>query len=317
MSNPQSLGDMARRLASMIPGMDAGEQRRRINNAYVNEAMCHPWSFLLKRWTLQTEAAYATGTVNPTNGGTSLTLTGGTWVTSWTTSPSNRRIAMQGSITPYDLTISGAAAGTIADPWIGATTATASYSMWRDTYPLPADCGYGKLMALYDPELGFKIDNKNQSIFLRELMLQPSLVGIPELLMIVNQTSEAPPRPQFRMWPAPATVRAYHGFYFRRPDFMTTDATYPDWPYEFQAMIPLSAAIAHYSTPRFHSDKYLRLFKPDYADLFARAVKAFDGDSAIDVQIEDVFTGAGSRGRSNARWSPGVFGSIGQEMTRS
>lgn len=311
-----NFGELARKLSGYLD-IDAGEARRRINVAYVDEAQAHCWGHLIKQFTLQTEAAYATGTIAVTNGATGVTLTGGAWSVAWTTTPSMRKIAIQGRFEPYAITITGANTGTLADPWIGETLTAASYNMWRDRFPLPTDCGYSRLMALYDPLLRFKLSNKNQSIFLRERGLQPQLVNIPGLIMIVNQTTEQPPRAQFDMWPGPATVRAYHGWYFRRPAFMTSDAEYPDWPAEFQDMLPLSAAIQHYSTPRFYSPKYLNLYKPTYADMYGRMVKAMDGDAALDLVIEDAFTGSRSWTASNAHWSPDVLGFVGSEMTRS
>jgi len=298
--------------------MDAGEARRRINVAYVNEAMGHSWSHLLKRWTLQTEASYATGTLSVTNGSTAVVLSGdGTWVPSWTTAPSMRRVAIQGRFEPYDITITGANSGTLADPWIGDTNTAASYVMWRDTYPLPADCGHAKMMALYDPLARDRLKLLNQATFIRQRSSNPGLVtSYAGILMMVNQTTEAPPRPQFQMWPNVGIVRAYHGWYFRRPDYMPTDATYPDWPYEFQDMLPLSAAIEHYSTPRFHSPKYLAQFKPTYADFYTKMVKEMDGNAAIDVEIEAIFTGR-TRAGSNANWSPNVLGWSGSHMTNS
>lgn len=310
-----TFAEQAKKLTGYIPGIDAGEARRRINIAYINECMGHSWAHLLKRWTLQTEASYATGTLAVTNGSTAVTLTGGTWVTSWTTSPSQRRMTIQGRVETYEITITGANTGTLGDPWIGADNAAASYAMWRDTYPLPADCGYAKLMALYDPEQHFRLGLLGQSNFLRFYNDAPGLVTMPEILMMSNQSTEAPPRPLFQIYPAAATVRAYHGWYFRRPDYIASDAAYPDWPFDFQDMIWLSATIEHYSTPRFHSEKYLRLFKPTYADMFERMVKEMDGNSAIDRQIEDIFVGR--RRGGNGNWNPNVMAFSGTEMTRS
>jgi len=318
MSNPKTRGDLVRSLTAYIPLLDHDEGARRINNAYVNEAMGHSWSFLLKQWTLQTEASYALGTLAVANGSTAVTLSGGTWVTSWTTSPSMRRIAIQGRFEPYVITITGATTGTLADPWIGEDNAEASYLMWRDTYPLPVDCGYAKVMALYDPLQRFRLELKNQATFLRYRSQQPQLVNnFAEVIMMSDMSAETPPRPLFQMWPNVGTVRAYHGWYFRRPNFMATDAEFPIWPQEFQDIIVLSAAIEHYKTPRFHSPKYLRDLMPAYADMFAKMVKDFDGNPAIDSEIEEVFTGKGSRRGTNAHWQPNVLGFSGTGMTNS
>lgn len=324
MSNPLTLGGLAAKLTNYIPGIDVGTAHRLINQAYVNEAQAHSWAFLIKRWTLQTEASYNVGTLQVTNGQNAVVLSSdGTWSTGWTTTPSMRRVAIQGRMEPYDIMITGANTGTLGDPWIGDTLPAATYTMWRDTYPVPADHGYAKSIALYDPLLrathgSGRLPMRTQGIFLRDRAAQPWLVNFPIEFAMMNQTTEAPPRPQFQMWPAPATVRAYHGWYFRRPDFMTADAQYPDWPAEFQDMIWLSATIAWYETPRHNSpQKYLPQFKVRYADLYKRMVKDLDGDAAIDNQIEDAFTGS-PRGGSNANWNGGnIFANVGARMTGS
>lgn len=319
MSNPKNFGELARTLTAYIPLLDAGEARRRINVAYVNEAMGHSWSFLLKRWTLQTEASYAIGTLNVTTGSQSVTLSvDGTWDQMWTNTPSSRKIAIQGRFEPYVITITGTNAGTLADPWIGATQAEASYMMWRDTYPLPIDCGYAKMMALYDPLQRYRIPLKNQATFARWSSQNPQLVtNTCDAIMMADMSTEAPPRPLFTMWPAIGSVRAYHGWYFRCPSFMTADAEFPFWPREYQDMIPVSAAIEHYKTPRFHSPKYLRELMSTYADWYEKAVKDFDGNPAIDSAVEDVFTGRGSRRGTNANWTPNELGFSGTHMTNS
>jgi hypothetical protein len=318
-TNQKNFGELARSLTAYIGGIDAAEARRRINVAYLSEAMCHSWSFLIKKFTLQTEAAYNTGTLLVTNNSTSATLSGGTWSTAWSTAPSSRRIAIQGRFEPYDITITSPTTGTLGDPWIGATTAAANYTLWRDIYPLPADCGYAKLMALWDVQFRFRLQFKNQVIFLRDSMWNEQLLNYPIEFMIQHPSGETVPRPQIQVWPNPSTVRAYHAFYFSRPDAMTADAQYPQWPFEFQDMLVLSAAIAHYKTPRFYSPKYIKLYTTDYADMYRAAVKAFDGDSALDIIVEKAQTGRGHWAGSNAGWNPGALslGYTGAAITGS
>lgn len=320
MSNPLSLGDHAHRLTANIPGLDPLEARRRINVAYVAEAIARPWPHLLKHFTLQTEPMYSIGTVTVTPSASSVPLAGGVWSTAWTTAPSMRRVVIQGRFEPYDVvTITqpgGVWTATLADPWIGGANAAATYAMWRDEYALPADCGYSSLMALYDPEQRFRLEFMNQTTFLRELHRNAQQINDPYCFTTVSQSAEAPPRARFRMYPAPPTTRAYHGFYFGRPDFMVADTDYPLWPIEFQDILWLSALLKHYETPRYYSPKFIALYKPQIAELYSRMVKAFDGNAAIDLVLEDISTAPRRRG-SNANWSPNVMGWSGVELTRS
>lgn len=307
MSAGMTLGQQAKRLAEVIRNLPHDAARRRINLAYVACSQAHGWSHLLKRFTIQTEAQYNTGTVSVVNASTGVTLTGGTWTTSWVTSPSMRRMVIQGRNEPYDVSALGSTTtATLTDAFAGTTDTDATYTMYRDTYVLPADCGIAKMIALYDPELLVRLFNFNQPKFLEVRSNQPGLLSIPECFTVVNQTTETVPRPQLQFYPGPSTVRVYHGWYFRRPDFLSADSSALDWPQEFDDMIWVRAALDHYRVPPNYSPKYLSEFKPMYADLYDRMKSAMDGQSAIDFQIE-----AAQLGSSGSGWNPDPSGLSG------
>lgn len=309
-------GQQAARLVSQIRGMMHDDARMLINQAYVACCEDHGWFHLLKRFTLQTEAKYNLGTVNVTNGSPTVTLNNdGTsaWVASWATAPSMRRITIAGRNEPYDVTTIAQIAGvwtiTMADNWIGSNNATASYNLYRDTYALPADCGMFKMLSLFDPQLLFRLLNYAQPKFLAVRSVSPWLCMIPECFTVVNQTSESPPRPQIQFYPAPSEVRAYHGWYFRRPAFPTTDAEYLDWPTEFDDMIWTRAIVDHYAMPSTYSPKYLAEWKPRYADLYRKMKSQMDGQSAVDFEIEEARLGRGFG--AGSAWNPDPAGLTG------
>lgn len=290
-----TLGQMAAKLLEVIPTITPTEARRRLNVAYLRNSEAHAWQHLIKRFTLQTEASYNTGTLTVTEGSAAVALADGTWVASWSTAPSMRRIAIQGRNEPYDITVTGAAAGTLADLWIGDDDADATYRLFRDQYPLPTDCGYAKVLALYDPDSRCRLSFVTQPRYIDAKSCDPTLTGTPEIFTVVHQTTETPPRPQIQVYPAPSAVRAYHGWYFRRPAFLTADAQYFDWPEEFEDMHWIGAAIEYYEMPRTYSPRLLGMLRPKYADLFRQMKTQMDGQSAIDFQIASMFGGGRSQ----------------------
>jgi hypothetical protein len=299
-----TFGQQAGRLAEYIRNIAADEARRRINLAYLRCSEMHTWRHLLKRFTLQTEASYTTGSVAAS--GTALTGTGTTWLTSWTTAPSMRRVAVQGRSEPYDVTIVSGTSATLADTWVGSSDSGLTYRMFRDVYTLPTDCGMAKVLVIYDPELRYRLRNYTQPKFLDVRASDNALVSIPECFTVINQTTETPPRPQIQMYPAPSAVRVYHGWYFRRPAFLTADASYLDWPEEFDDLIWLHSAIEHFETPMFYSPKYLEMLRPKYSNLYNRMKTEMDGQASIDVEIEQAQTGGAGYG-----WNPDPLGLVG------
>jgi hypothetical protein len=303
-----TLANAAARLMDEIKTMPADEARRRVNRSYRSNSYAHPWQHLLKRFTLQTEAIYNTGTITATNASTSVSGDSTVWVSSWVTSPSNRKITIEGRSEPYDVSaIGGATSLTLADSFIGDTDSGLAYTLYRDTYPLPTDCGMAKLMVLYDPDLRFRLDFYNQPKFIGVRASDPGLTGIPECFTAVGLTSETPPRPQIQLYPAPSAVRAYHGWYFKRPAFLTSDGSYFDWPEEYEDMIPLLAMIEYYETPLRRSPAMLSILKPKYADLFRRMKVEMDGNAAVTYEIEQVSLGRGGV------WNPNPLSLRGSE----
>lgn len=290
-----TFGQQGARLQDVIQGIDRAEAMRRINDAYIHNAERHPWQHYLKRFTLQTEPQYNTGTISVTSGTASVALADGTWVTSWVTAPSSRRMSISGRGEPYDVTVIGTTtSATLADAIIGDDVVDGPYSMYRDVYAMPADCANTRLSAIYDPQQfvdpRYPTDNGrllyyNQSRFLRELAFNQTLTGIPYCFTILNQTSDAPPRMQIRMYPAPSDARTYHGWYFRRPSLMISEAEYPDWPAEFEDMHWTWAAIDYYEKPAHYSERYLARFTSNYTELFRKMKTEMDGQSAMESDI--------------------------------
>lgn len=305
-------GQQAARLQEVIRTIAPADARRRIANAYRRNSQRQPWQHLLKRFTLETEACYNTGTIAISENTSAVTVTDGVWDVTWDDVPSSRKIMIQGRSEPYDVTAFGSTTTlTIADNYPGDDLTEGSYNLFRDVYPLPTDCGYTKLMALYDPsqrsDIRYPTDRGrlllfNQPRFIIERAANNGLTGIPYCFMLINQSSETPPRPQIQIYPPSEDVRVYHGWYFRRPTMPTTDADYLDWPSEWDDMHWVQAVIDYYEMPLTHSASMLAVYVPKYAELFRSMKKAMDGNSAMENEIE---------GTRNGRigYSPTFYGS--------
>jgi hypothetical protein len=310
----RTFGQLAAKLQEDIHSFTPAKARQAINEAYLTIAEGHPWQHLLKRFTLQTEAEYSTGTIAITENTTSVALTDGAWVVAWGTAPSMRRMEIEGRDELYDVTIfPTTTSATLADTYIGDTLTAGTYNLFRDTYPLPTDCGYAKLAALYDPSqrsgdrgrLYFFLPGR----YIRERAFNARLTGVPQCFTLMSQTSETPPRPQLQMYPAPDEVRAYHGWYFRRPALMSADGEYPDWPAEFEDMLPAKAALDHFSKPMFYSRRFIDHYMGIYSDRFRQMKKDMDGQAAMDKEIEGTISRphgftpfAGSSGEGSVSW---------------
>lgn len=287
-----TLGQQSARLQELIAPITPAEAKRRILNAYLHNSEVHPWQHLIARFTLTTEAQYNTGTIDMVANTNTATLTGGTWVPSWATAPSMRRMSVTLRKEPNDVVIfPDAATVTLADNFIGPLDIVdGSYALYRDVYPLPGDCGYAKLMALYDPQqrsgdMG-RLRFFTQQRLITERSYNPSLIGIPQCFTLFSQTSETPPRPQILLFPAPTDVYVYHGWYFRRPAVLTTDAQNFDWPAEYDDMHWLKGLIDYYEQPRTFSQRMLALYKPKYAEMFRKMKMDLDGNNAIENEVQ-------------------------------
>lgn len=313
-----TLGEQAKKLTQLISTIGPNEARQRINDAYIRSAQDNPWAHLLKRFTLETEPPYNTGTIAITTQTSAVTLSDGAWVVSWGTAPSMRRMEIQGRREPYDVTVFGSTtAATLADTYPGDTLTAGAYNLYRDTYALPADCGYAKIMALYDPsqrsDIRFPTDRGrllffNQSRFLKERAAQNTLTGIPYCFTMMQQTTENPPRPQLQLFPAPSDVRVYHGWYFRRPAIMATDAAYPDWPEDFEDMLWCRAVIEYYEQPGRFSQRYTEKYSSKFAVMFRKMKTEMDGQSAMENEIQG--TRAGMTSYSPTFYGSNVAGSV-------
>jgi len=116
-----------------------------INEVYRDIAMKYDWEFLDKRTIINTVADITAGTISVTNNSTAATYSSAP-----TPSTAQRVLIVDGNtIDPgaaYRISAhtAGATAATLDAAYTGATSATAGYTVYGDSYDLPADCGHVK-----------------------------------------------------------------------------------------------------------------------------------------------------------------------------
>ncbi len=108
-----------------------------ISQAYDGILAARDWQGLKTTYTLQTIAAYRTGSVSVTNGSTAITGTS----TAWTTGPGleRREIQIGGRPETYWFTYVSATSGLLDRPYEGPTQTGAAYQLIKREYELPGD----------------------------------------------------------------------------------------------------------------------------------------------------------------------------------
>ena len=105
--------------------------------------MFFDWPFLLVEEFIQTVAEHTTGTgtLNATNGSTSISAT----ASAWTAAMTGRKIRIASDNEWYTFTQASATTGTLDRAYEGSTTTTGSYVIYQDTYKTHGDVNKVKL----------------------------------------------------------------------------------------------------------------------------------------------------------------------------
>jgi hypothetical protein len=150
--------------------------------------------------TLTVTAPYTTGTVAVSQGGTAVTLTGGTW----TSTMNGRAIRISHRNEYYEFTFVSASGGTLDRPYEGASETAAGYSIYQNVYALPADCRM--IDGLHSYGMG-PLDRKSLSE-LRALTWSGNVTGTPRYWSSYMDDTSDPPRMQVMIYPYPDRVAA-------------------------------------------------------------------------------------------------------------
>jgi len=202
-------GQLKFRLTKAFPGVDADLIEGWITDCHQEILGLLPWSRLDVQAILPTVAPYSSGTVSITQGSASVTLSGGTF----TPAMSGGSFRIAGDDESYQFTEAAATSGTLDRPYAGAGNAAAPYAIYRDVYPMPANCRFldedafasfelGQLLRLPVEEFqamllnGFPPDSTSSSPF----------TGVPRIWSPYMDDGSTPPQLQVKFFPVPDKV---------------------------------------------------------------------------------------------------------------
>ena len=223
----ETFGDFRGDLSKLPHGAEVDEDilTRFINNRTQAMLSAFPWTRLDSSATLQVPAFYDTGTIAVSEGGTALTLTGGTFTTAMT----GRRIRIAGRDEFYIFTFATSSTGTLDRAYEGSDETAASFRIWKAIYTLPELLDY--LKSIEVPRLGRDLDQVSQE-YLDGVVNDPGRTryGDPECYAPSPDSSAG--LPQIELYPGPEIAEGLP-VRFRtdvaRFDSDDTDVEFPDW----------------------------------------------------------------------------------------
>jgi|HubBroStandDraft_4_1064222.scaffolds.fasta_scaffold03234_8 hypothetical protein len=190
------------RLTKAFPGVDQDLIEGWVTDRYLEILGELPWSRLNVEAILQTTAPYQAGTVALTVGSQLATLAGG----AFTAALNGLVFQATGDQAIYQFTYASATAGTLDRPYEGATNALATYSIFQNVYPLPADCRFLSDDAFSSFQLGPLKRLTPGDMDAGNPFLASSAsgsCGTPMLWSAYMDDGSTPPQMQVKLYPAP------------------------------------------------------------------------------------------------------------------
>jgi hypothetical protein len=192
---------------------------RVINSAMRLGAQVYDWEFFNKTGRINTTNEQTSGTVAVANGGSVVTLTGGTWPAGLV----GMRIRIEDSSSDYEFgTRNGTATGTFVSghQWNGTSVTTGTYVLYKDKISLAGDCrnfrdllcegtNWRPVYVSYQEYLTYKREN-------------PTLTGDPNVYAHDNS--------YLYFWPYPDSAGIIDYSYERWPASAATAGASIDWP---------------------------------------------------------------------------------------
>lgn len=255
---PQKAGDFIRRAMARLSGLQELEAKTLYSDALRSLYAKEKWLFLLQNDIIQTVAPYTTGTIQVTNGSAALVGTSTVWDATWI----NRRIVIEGRSEVYDVLLNSATSATLKTGgyngtnalWPGESASELTYRIYRDVYPLRAECDWGRDYFWWDPANGCPLPLVDQIVMLIEKSLCPGTLGQPRGVCrapLAQTAATAVPVSNVEFGPyVPDDVYSFPVWYFKKPAVTTSDLEYPLWPEEFEDLISLEMEVEYGHNPR-------------------------------------------------------------------
>lgn len=167
--------------------------------------------------------AYSTGTIAVSNGGTTVTLTGGTWPT-WAASG---EIRIDGVWCPV-LTRDSSTQLTLRSTWNGSAQSGATYTLAQFAYSLPTDL----------QRLDVILDDKNRPW--RSAPCSLATLQVQKTALVFGQVTpsmHAVAKDKLWVWPYPSADTQLNVMYYRRPAKLTSGSDTADWDPMHEALL--------------------------------------------------------------------------------
>lgn len=239
--------------------------------------------FMVGEGKIVTAPSYSTGTITIT-GGVNVVLTGGAWPIG-----AGYKILIGGQAERYGITTLTGTTGTLDAAFVGTDTTDLTFHLFKDTYPVPADCSFAKEMVVWDVARNEELEFLDFESFINERQQWRSgKPGIP--LCVTRGPIAADGTPQLIFDPPPSTARVYLVPYYKSPvkPASVDAALSPVWPSAFHDVIPLRA-LAHYTDRKGHPRRLE--FAQRFRQRMARMRSTFDGGNELRRALKRKATG--------------------------
>jgi hypothetical protein len=291
-----TFGQHVNQLLALYPQCDSRTAESMVWQAFLMVYSEHPWIFCIKESRVVTEPSYSSGQVTITNNSTAIVLNNdgsSAWDPAWT----QRRFICSDRAEEYDITITSPTTATLGATWPGATNATANYTIFRDTYPLPADCDFGREYFILDPTNNRALRIKDFGVFVERKIRGTVGPGTPCWVTRGPMTAAGVAQIRFGT-DVPSDSSAYPLYYFATPTKPTTYNTViqPAFPGSHEDLLwRRSRWLYAEERRRWKERDYLRGV---YYERFFDAVKLFDGGPEVERRIRGTFPWVGDLGGS-------------------
>ncbi|MFH1110988.1 MAG: hypothetical protein V1790_17585 [Planctomycetota bacterium] len=206
-------------------GLDPDILQSFINERLRRIARRIPWQQTKIQDAISTVAQYTSGTVAATLGGDGIEGT----ATVWTSDMDGCSIRIGNDSAYYEFIYSAPGAGFLDRDYEGATNLLATYSIWRNIFPLPADCR--EFLGMRCPGRSRPLDR----VSMEELdAIDPNRVSTGNPLRYAPHMDDrsSPKKQQVEVHPVPIEVMALPYWYLQDPamfDVADTDGYIPSW----------------------------------------------------------------------------------------
>jgi len=211
-----------------------------LNDALLEICQFHNWNFLIDRYDIGVSDAYSTGLVSATQGSNVLTLSGGTWNTSWF----NKKILMTGTNAEKEVStfsqVGGQWQANLRFPWNSASVASSAYVIYQDEYPVPMQNGRDILML--NPLLRYRLKKLDRYSAEDRTVFARFTFGVRPTHYSDGGADTEPTSPTYnqarlKLWPPVNTAQDLILLFYKTPTPMIQDTDTTVLPNEFEEIL--------------------------------------------------------------------------------